>query len=197
LNVKNITYNNFSKEELDNLLNLSIAGDTDSLNKLSELIRNIAFSYFKIKYRSGKLPNIEDAEDLAHNVYISFAEQYKKIQNIEHWLRRVLFLVFVNWYKKQKKFPHFELDEAYRKSIEYIEHDISLDSAKVVEIMNNLSGNKRDIIQMRFWKELKFSEIAKKLDKSEDSVKKMLYRAIQEIKKNWNKMSLFLNLSTI
>lgn len=182
MNVPNTTYHNFSGEELDNLLLLSVAGNQNSFTKLSELIHTIAFSYFKIKYRSGKLPNIEDAEDLANNVYISFAEQYKKIQNIEHWLRRVLFLAFVNWYKKQKKYQHFELDEAYNKDAENPEPEIALDSAKAVEILNNLNGKKRDIIQMRFWKGLKFGEIAEILGKSEDAVKKMLYRTLEEIK---------------
>jgi len=182
LDIKNITYHNFSGDELEKLLRLSISGNSDSFTKLSESIQTIAFSYFRIKYRLGKLQNIEDAEDLANNVYLSFTEQYAKIQNIEHWLRRVLFLAFVNWYKKQKKYPHFELDEAYGQTAENPDPDISLDSEKAVLILNNLTENKRNIIEMRFWKGLKFGEIAEILNKSEDSVKKMLYRTIQEIK---------------
>ncbi|MGE5811815.1 MAG: hypothetical protein ACM339_09950 [Ignavibacteria bacterium] len=35
---------------------------------------------------------------------------------------------------------------------------------------------------MRFWEELKFSEIAENLNKTEDAVKKMFYRTIDELK---------------
>lgn len=182
MHVQNTTYHDFSGEELEKLLRSSIQGNSDSLTNLSKAIRNIAFNYFEIKYKSGKLTNIEDAEDLANNVYLAFAEQYQKIQNIEHWLRRVLFLVFVNWYKKQKKYPHFELNEAFNKSADNPDPDISLDSAKAVEILNKLSDKKRNIIRMRFWEGLKFSEIAEKLEKNESAVKKMLYRTLQEIK---------------
>ncbi|MCF6271103.1 MAG: RNA polymerase sigma factor [Melioribacteraceae bacterium] len=182
MKLHNLTYHNFSKDELEKHLRLAITGDSESFTNISTAIRSIAFNYFEIKYKLGKLQNIEDAEDLANNVYLSFAEQYHKIQNIEHWLRRVLFLVFVNWYKKQKKYPHFELDEAYTISVDSTDPDISLDSQKAVEILNKLSEKKRDIIRMRFWEGLKFSEIADKLGKNEAAIKKMLYRTLEEIK---------------
>ncbi len=182
MNKYNDTYHNFSSEELNNLLNLSLSGNSDSFTKLSNIVRNIAFNYFELKYKSGKLKNIEDAEDMANNVYITFAEQYQNIQNIEHWLRRVLFLMFVNWYKKQKKHPHFELNEAYNANPEILDLDSSVDSLKVVEIMNEMNERKRTIIKLRFWEGLKFSEIAEKLDKNEAAVKKMLYRTLEEIK---------------
>ncbi len=182
MKLHNLTYHNFSGAELEKLLKNAISGDADSFKIISMAVRNIAFNYFEIKQKSGKLQNIEDAEDLANNVYLSFAEQYHKIQNIVHWLRRVLFLVFVNWYKKQKKHPHFELNEAYNFKSDDPDPDVLLDSEKAVEILNTLSEKKRDIIKMRFWEGLKFSEIAEKLEKSEAAIKKMLYRTLEEIK---------------
>jgi len=35
---------------------------------------------------------------------------------------------------------------------------------------------------MRFWEDLKFAEIAENLGKSEDAIKKMFYRTIDELK---------------
>jgi RNA polymerase sigma-70 factor (ECF subfamily) len=183
MKIKHITYSNFSGDELEKHLRLAVAGNSKSLNIISTAIRDIAFNYFEIKYKIGKLKNIDDAEDLANNVYLAFAEQYEKIKNIEHWLRRVLFLTFVNWYKKQKKHQHFELDEAYDLSSENSDSEIILDSEKALEVLNSLSEKKREIIKMRFWEELKFSEIAEKLGKNESAIKKMLYRTLEEIKK--------------
>ena len=182
MNLHKITYHTFSGEELNKHLRFAISGDEKSLTILSTAIQKIAFNYFEIKQKSGKLTNIEDAEDLANNVYLTFAEQYQKINNIEHWLRRVLFLTFFNLDKRQKKHPPFELDQAFNLSAENADHEISLDSSKAVEVLNSLSEKKRTIIRMRFWEELKFSEIAERLGKNESAIKKMLYRTLEEIK---------------
>jgi len=74
------------------------------------------------------------------------------------------------------------LDEAYNINADNTDPDISLDSKKAVEILNELSEKKRNIIRMRFWEGLKFSEIAEKLGKNEAAVKKMFYRTLEEIK---------------
>ena len=52
----------------------------------------------------------------------------------------------------------------------------------ILSIVDTLSEEKQKIIKMRFWEDLKFSEIAENLNKSEDAVKKMFYRTIEELK---------------
>ena len=68
--------------------------------------------------RQGKIRNIDDVDDLANNVYLSFAEQYQNIENLEFWLRRVLFLNFVSWYKKNNSIKLSNLKKLY-----YIENN--------------------------------------------------------------------------
>ncbi len=125
---------------------------------------------------------MEDVDDLSNNVYLSFAEQYHKIESLENWLRRVLFLTFINWYKKSKKRKTFELDEAYYIEQKKEHPSVKLDAEKIVSILNNMSDDKQQIIKMRFWGDMKFAEIAENLGKSEDAVKKMFYRTIEELK---------------
>ncbi|NOX19248.1 MAG: RNA polymerase sigma factor [Chlorobi bacterium] len=179
---KKISYTDFSKDDLSELLSNSLAGDSASFSKLSDVINDISLGYFKSKIKSGKIINVEDAEDLAQNVYISFAKQYQNIDNIENWLRRVLFLTFVNWYKAKRKYLHFELDET-RREAESDNFSQNADLDKIVELLNDLSENKREIIKLRYWHGLKFSEIAEKLDKNEAAIKKMFYRTLEEMKK--------------
>lgn len=45
-----------------------------------------------------------------------------------------------------------------------------------------MSDEKQEIVKLRFWGDLKFSEIAEKLNKNEAAVKKMFYRTLLEIK---------------
>lgn len=182
MDYRSLNYINFSQKELEDFFSEAKSGNSKSFEVLSGYVRNISYSYFQSKQRQGKIINNEDIDDLTNNVYLSFAEQYHKIENLEFWLRRVLFLNFVNWYKKSKAKKTFELDESY-----YLESSTShpgdkVDAEKIISAIENLSEDKQRIIKMRFWEELKFAEIAEQLDKSEDAVKKMFYRSIEELK---------------
>ena len=177
-----LNYINFSQIELNELFSEAKKGNSSSFAKLSGIIRDISYSYFLSKLRHGKIPNTEDVDDLSNNVYLSFAEQYHKIENLENWLRRVLFLTFVNWYKKSRKRKTFELDEAYYLEQKNEHPSVRIDAEKVLEILNTFSEEKQQIFKMRFWEDLKFAEIAENMGKSEDAVKKMFYRTIEELK---------------
>ena len=179
---KKISYTDFSREDLDELLVASLKGDSSAFSELSAIVNRISLGYFKSKLKSGKIKNIEDAEDLAQSVYESFAKQYQNIDNIENWLRRVLFLTFVSWYKGKKKHFHFELDEN-RREPENENFSQNADLSKIVVLLNNLNENKREIVKLRYWSGMKFSEIAEKLGKNEAAVKKMFYRTLEELKR--------------
>lgn len=171
------------KEEIDLLLENAKSGDSRSFESLSIHIKDISYSYFISKYYAGKMNNKDDAEDLTSSVYISFAEQYNGINNIEHWLRRVLFLTFVNWYKKERKHPVTELNESYHNIKSEEKGSDNFDKDRIVSLLGALSEEKQQIIRMRFWDEMKFNEISRKLKKSEAAVKKMFYRTIEELGK--------------
>jgi RNA polymerase sigma-70 factor, ECF subfamily len=122
-------------------------------------------------------------EDLTNNVYLSFAEQYHNINAIENWLRRVLFLSFVRWYKQNNKRRMLELDEGITADDSTLKTtEECFDSGEVLKIMKTLSLEKQEIIKLRFWGDLKFSEIAEKFNKKEPAIKKMFYRTLEEIK---------------
>lgn len=180
---KSYHYSNFSKDELNELLEKSKNGESQSFSSLSAIIREIAFSYFDSKYKLGKLNSTDDAEDLSQNIYITFSKQYQNIDKIEFWLRKVLFLTFVSFYKKNAKQNHFEFDEEFYREKEENDFGKSLDAQKIVEVINQLDEKKQNIIKLRFWGGLKFSEIAEKIESNEAAVKKMFYRTIEELKK--------------
>ena len=57
-----------------------------------------------------------------------------------------------------------------------------IDAESVITLLNTVSEEKQEIVKLRFWGDLKFSEIAEKLNKSEAAVKKMFYRTLLELK---------------
>lgn len=177
-----LNYINFTQKELEQLFNSAREGDSKAFENLSGYVRHISYSYFLSKHRQGKILNKDDVDDLTNNVFLSFAEQYHKVENIEFWLRRVLFLTFVNWYKKSKTKRTFELEEARYIPDNELNPGDKIDAGKILEVLDTLSPDKQKILKMRFWEDLKFSEIAENLNKTEDAVKKMFYRTIEELK---------------
>lgn len=177
-----LNYVNFTQKELNSLFNSARNGDSEAFKELSVFVRNISFSYFNSKYRQGKIINKDDVDDLSNNVYLSFAEQYHKIENLEFWLRRVMFLNFVNWYKKNKARRMIDIDEVYYLKENSSNPGDSVDADKILSVLGMLSEDKQKIIKLRFYEDLKFAEIAEILHKSEDAVKKMFYRTIEELK---------------
>jgi RNA polymerase sigma factor (sigma-70 family) len=63
-----------------------------------------------------------------------------------------------------------------------ISTDQQQDVNAILKEIDSLSEEKQEILKMRFWGDLKFSEIAEKLNKNEAAVKKMFYRSIEELK---------------
>lgn len=179
---KDLQFLNFSAEDLTPLLDAAKGGDQSAFNRLSVIIQTIAREYFHSKFLGGKLKNIEDAEDLTSNVWLSFAKQYKKIENPEFWLRRVLFLSFVSFYKKAKKYQYSDPEEVFRKTKSEFNFGEEADVEKVAALTAEMSQDKRDILRLRFQEDMKFHEIAETLGKSEDAIKKMFYRLIAEIR---------------
>lgn len=145
-------------------------------------MREISYSYFLSKHRSHKIANKDDVDDLATNVYIAFAEQYHKIDIIENWLRRVLFLTYVRWYKQNNQRRTFELNEDITADDSNLRTDEGFDVNAILKVLDTLSEEKQEIVKLRFWGDLKFNEIAEKLNKNEAAIKKMFYRTIEEIK---------------
>jgi RNA polymerase sigma-70 factor (ECF subfamily) len=145
-------------------------------------VREISHSYFNSKYHQNKIKNLDDVDDLTQNVYLAFAEQYQVIDELEKWLRRVLFLNFVRWYKTTKKRMYSELKENIQAPDKLTDITDMIDADSVLSILSTLSDEKQDIVKLRFWGDLKFNEVAEKLNKNEAAVKKMFYRTLLEIK---------------
>ena len=145
-------------------------------------MRTISHSYFLSKYRQKKLNNEDDADDLTNDVYLAFAEKYHNIEQLEHWLLKVLFLTFIRWYKRSRKKSTLQLDENITSPVNEEQNSDLIDAGKALAQLKTLSEDKQKIVQLRIWGGLKFSEIAEELNKSEVAVKKMYYRTLDEIK---------------
>jgi hypothetical protein len=71
------------------------------------------------------------------------------------------------------------------ESVNFETQVINTELVKIIEKeMSNLAPMEQDIIVMRVWDEMKFSEISQVLNDNEDSIKKKFYRSIDKIRLN-------------
>lgn len=97
-------------------------------------------------------------------------------------MRRVLFLSFIRWYKINKARGYSPLKENIPAPDRLSESADIIDAESVLSMLNTMSEEKQEIVRLRFWGDLKFNEIAEKLNKNEAAVKKMFYRTLLELK---------------
>lgn len=89
---------------------------------------------------------------------------------------------FVRWYKQNKSRGFSPLKENIPAPDKINESADVIDAESVLSMLNTMSDEKQEIVKLRFWGDLKFSEIAEKLNKNEAAVKKMFYRTLLELK---------------
>jgi RNA polymerase sigma-70 factor (ECF subfamily) len=76
----------------------------------------------------------------------------------------------------------YEISEEITADDSNLRTDEGFDVNAILKVLDTLSEEKQEIVKMRFWGDLKFAEIAEKLNKNEAAIKKMFYRTIEEIK---------------
>jgi len=88
----------------------------------------------------------------------------------------------VRWYKQNNQRRTIELNEDITADDSNLRTDEGFDVNAILKILDTLSDEKQEIVKLRFWGDLKFTEIAEKLNKNEAAIKKMFYRTIEELK---------------
>lgn len=94
----------------------------------------------------------------------------------------MLFLTFVKWYKRNRAKATFQLNDNISSNESADRSSEVLDAGTAMSALKTLSDEKQEIVRLRIWGDLKFSEIAEEMNKSEVAVKKMFYRTLNEIK---------------
>lgn len=131
----------------------------------------------------------QKAEDLAQETFLRAWEQMERgaqIENIKAFLYRVANNLIIDFYRsKSRKDSSLEalMDEGV--SFSRADHELLLDSIEKHEILRkleHLEKGDREIILMRFVKDMSPFEIATTLGVSENAVSVRVYRALRRFK---------------
>lgn len=140
-----------------------------------------------------KVGTKQEAEDLSHEVFISAWQKLPTYQvqgfPFGSWLYKIARNRVIDYYRTKKSHMSIDDEVALDENLFAVQTgidealDLGLDLAVVREAMQTLTGEQREVIQLRFLDELSPAEIAKVLDKREGTVRIIQHRAIQKLKK--------------
>ena len=112
---------------------------------------------------------------------MAFAEEYKNIENLGYWLRRMLFIIFIRWYKQKKIRTTKKLNSIMNDGNNGTDEKELL-AAQVTKVLNTVTEEKQKIVRLRYWAHLDFKQIADYLNKSEVVVRKSYYNTLLALK---------------
>jgi RNA polymerase sigma-70 factor (ECF subfamily) len=136
----------------------------------------------------------EIAGDLAQLTFMKAMANIAKYEDrgvpFSAWLFRIALNEVNMHFRKQKNNYSVEIND--RQLIGLLDEEgeqafSAADMEQLVEIINNLEEEQVELIEMRFFQEMSFKEIADILEISEANAKMRVYRLLEKIKLKWKK----------
>lgn len=137
-----------------------------------------------------KVKSAEIAEDLTSEVFMrgwqSFKEKQDKIENVQAFLYQIARNLLADHYRQSAKAQLVSVEYApplsdAKQDLEEMSF-IQSDMERVKAVLANINEDYREVIIWYYLDELKVSEIAKMLDKSEPAVRVLIHRALNALK---------------
>ena len=165
------------------------SGDVDKLSLLFDRYKQRLFSYF---YRLTL--NAHHSEDLVQNVFVrilQYRHRYSERGPFSCWLYRIAHNVFIdhvrknNRYQPTEDFSDFDILDEREQDDQFIRNE----QLQLLEkAMHLLSPDKREILVLSKYQQMRYKEIVKILGLSEANVKIKVFRALNDLKEIYVKL---------
>jgi len=179
----------FTKKEardIERLVKLAQKNDAESFGELYDKFVVLIYRYVYYRVDRG------EAEDLTELVFLKAWEnrrRYKK-QNgnsFSSWIFRIAHNVVVDFYRARFKNETTELSDEIISENQDInpvfQAQSKFDQYELTEVIRQLPQNQQQVIVLKFVSELKNSEIAEVINKTEGAVRIIQFRALARLKK--------------
>jgi RNA polymerase sigma-70 factor (ECF subfamily) len=177
-------------------IQLAQEGNPDAFRHLFDENKKKIFS---LAYQYAK--NAEDAEDILQETFIKAYYSIDKFQvqretNFSAWLYRIGINCSIDHLRKNKmrKDKHIDKDDISQ----FPSSDDNSDPLnngerkevreKLTQVLNNMAPRQRMVFILRHYQQFSIAEIAESMGSSEGSVKKQLFRAFSEIKRQFRSL---------
>jgi RNA polymerase sigma-70 factor, ECF subfamily len=170
---------------------LAKAGNRGAMHELYERNRSRIYS---LAYRYAG--NVADAEDILQDTFIKAFQSLQKCQLNENsyfatWLYRIAVNCSLDHFRRRRRHERevewsenlpaaAGTEESATPEGEYLRSEIRRQVRRGLE---RLTARKRMVVVLRHYQQLKIGEIAASMGCSEGSVKKQLFRALAQLKK--------------
>ena len=138
-----------------------------------ESLYRFAYSYVKKQ---------DDALDIVHDSIcksLTKIDTLKEIDNIKPWIYKIISNCAIAYIRNNKKYViHNDLD---------LENSISYDTYENIDLqkaLDELPEKYKTIVILRYFEDMKISEIAQVLDENTNTIKTRLYKALDKLKLN-------------
>lgn len=145
-------------------------------------------------YALRRSADIDIAKDITSGVFFKALKNIKKFQwrgvPFSHWLYRIANREIINHYNKRKHETSYEVaadtdnttlqDELIKANNEINKHDEYL---VLQSYISKLSSKYQEVITLRYFEDMSMDEIAQVLQKPEGTVKSLLHRGVEQLRK--------------
>ena len=131
----------------------------------------------------------QQSEDMVQEVFLRtlrYRASFREESKFSTWLYKIARNVNIDFFKKQKnEIPINDNIDSETKKSEFPEEKLQKqqERALISKALSKLSLNKREVLILSRFENLKYQEIAKLLNCSISNVKILAYRAIKDLKK--------------
>jgi RNA polymerase sigma-70 factor (ECF subfamily) len=169
------------------LIKSAIAGDASAFGLLYDRYHTMIYRFIAVK-----VGRREDAEDLAHQVFLSAWQNIRQYRDLGHpfssWLYRIARNLVIDHYRARARKPDVSLEVLDVEGLldpvaAHIDLPQKLEIEKVLKTVRQLKEDHQDVILMRFVEDLSVRETARVMKRSEGAVKLLQHRAIKELQK--------------
>ena len=137
-----------------------------------------------------RIDNEDDASDITSQVFLKALINLKKFEfrgfPFSSWLYKIALNEVNQHYRKGKKNRMVSVDENDLKIIVEETGEVydDIKREKLLKLLGELGPEKLVLIEMRFFEQRSFKEIAEVLNITENNAKVRTYRVLEEMKKN-------------
>lgn len=161
-----------------------LSGDESAFASLYERHSGKVYAYLK-----KKLNTREETDEVFQKVFLKFhhsRKNYDRQYPVMQWLYVIAKTTLLDHFRAQSK--QVKVDES---PIEEINPNLlsqnapaqTLSLERDIEILQSLSKEQRQAIEMRVFDELSYEQIAEKLNRSQDNVRQLISRALKKLRR--------------
>lgn len=157
-----------------------MSNEKDFSQLIEETYRSLSFF---LRYLG--LPD-SDVDDMAQEVYLKAYNalgRYDSSRPFKSWLFSIAKNTFIDWTRKQKTQRKFLEQNFVREYCETFEDDSNTRS-DIKEIIGKLSAEEQMLVELRFFQDLQFKEIADLTGLTVGAIKMRMMRVLDKMKAN-------------